>query len=168
MFDDEQITLSGTVASQGEADRLVQFATNYGRSPSTVNSQLIVAPTAPASAGVRIVDTTAVQFTGESEVITPEHAQQLDRIVFVMTASPELRLHVVGNTDLNGDETRNLVISQRRADAVVNYLVINGIDRSRLTTQPAGESNPISTEPTAEAAALNRRIDFVLYGLLAG
>jgi len=58
------------------------------------------------------------------------------------------------------------VISQRRAEAVVNYLMIHGIDPSRLTTQPAGESNPVSTEVSAAADALNRRTDYVIFGLL--
>ena len=48
-----------------------------------------------------------------------------------------------GNTDQHGEETRNFVISQRRAEAVVDYLVAQGIDPARLTTQPAGESKAL-------------------------
>ena len=58
------------------------------------------------------------------------------------------------------------MVSQRRAEAVVDYLVSQGIDPARLTTQPAGESNPLSTELTAEADAINRRTEFVFFGLL--
>ena len=56
--------------------------------------------------------------------------------------------------------------SQRRAEAVVDYLVAQGIDPQRLTTQPAGESNPLSTEVSAAADALNRRTDYVIFGIL--
>lgn len=60
------------------------------------------------------------------------------------------------------------MISQQRADAVAAYLVSHGIDRSRLTTKPAGEPSLLSLEDTEEAHSLNRRTDFVVLGLLEG
>jgi outer membrane protein OmpA-like peptidoglycan-associated protein len=57
-------------------------------------------------------------------------------------------------------------VSQRRAEAVVAYLVAQGVDAQRLSTQPAGESNPLSTEVSPTADDLNRRTDFVIFGLL--
>jgi outer membrane protein OmpA-like peptidoglycan-associated protein len=99
-------------------------------------------------------------------VITTEHARQLDRIAQVMIESPTTQLHVVGNTDQHGEETRNYVVSQRRAEAVAEFLATRGVDRSRVTTQPAGESNPLSTQTDAVADAMNRRTEYVFYGLI--
>ena len=83
-----------------------------------------------------------------------------------MSEFPTATVHVVGNTDQLGGETRNYVVSQRRAEAVVEYLIAQGVDPLRLSTQPAGESNPLSTEVSATADALNRRTDYVIFGLL--
>ena len=120
---------------------------------------MTIDPTTPTSGGVRVVELNSINFNSGDEVITPEHAQQIDRVVAAMETAPRATVHVVGNTDQQGDETRNLVVSQRRADAVVAYLVSEGIDPARLTTQPAGESNPLRTDATPEADAINRRVD---------
>ena len=166
VFENDRTTLSGAVPSQAAADRLVAFAVGYGLTPAPVVNNLTIDSDAPATGGIRVVEFNSVHFLNDTEIISPDHATQLDRIVGVMNASPDLTLHVVGNTDQVGEETRNFVISQRRADAVVAYLVDRGIDRSRLTTEPGGESNPLSALTTDEANALNRRTDFVFYGLL--
>ena len=76
-----------------------------------------------------------------------------------MEASPRATLHVIRNTDQQGDETRNFVVLQRRADAVVDYLMGEGVDPARLTTQPAGEASPAAHDATAEADAINRRTE---------
>jgi outer membrane protein OmpA-like peptidoglycan-associated protein len=166
VFEDEQVTLTGAVPSQAAADRVVAVALGFRLTPATVVNNLTIDPDAPISGGVRVVEFNSVHFVDDTSVITPDQARQLDRIVVVMNAFPDAMVHVVGNTDQRGEETRNFVVSQRRAEAVVAYLVSQGIDRSRLTTQPAGESNLLSLEVTEEAHSLNRRTDFVFYGLL--
>lgn len=169
VLDIEQTTLIGTVGSEADAIQLNLFATSYRSSASTVVNRLTIDPDTPESAGVWIVDRTSVQFTDESDDVTSEHAQQLDRMAAVMGVSPRLRLHVIGNAHIDNDEAGNLAVSQRCANAVVNYLVEHGVDLTRLTMQPAGESIPIGTEPTDElVAAPGRRTDFVVYGLLDG
>ncbi len=145
-FSDDQVTLTGAVPSNDAASHLHALALDYRLTPATVVDNLTVDADLPADAGVRIVEHNSVHFVDDADSITPEHAQQLDRIVGLMGQFPAVEVHVVGNTDQRGEETRNFVVSQRRADAVVNYLVAQGVDPLRLTTQPAGESNPLSTE----------------------
>jgi outer membrane protein OmpA-like peptidoglycan-associated protein len=166
VFGDEWITLTGTVPSEAAAAALERFALGFSLSGATVVNNLTIGPAASTSGGVRVVELDSVHFSGDSDVIVAAHAQQLDRIAQVMMDSPATRLHVVGNTDQHGDETRNFVVSQRRAEAVANYLATRGVDRSRITTEPAGESNLLSTQPGAEADAMNRRTEYVFYGLL--
>jgi outer membrane protein OmpA-like peptidoglycan-associated protein len=160
------VTLTGAVPSAEAADRLTAFATDYRLAPAPVINELTIDPNTPTSGGVRVVELNSINFDTGGEVITPEHAAQLERVVATMEAYPQATVHVVGNTDVQGDATGNLAISQRRADAVVGYLVSEGIDPARLTTQPAGESNPLRTDSTPEADAINRRVDLVFYGLL--
>jgi outer membrane protein OmpA-like peptidoglycan-associated protein len=52
------------------------------------------------------------------------------------------------------------LLSQRRADAVVNYLVEKGIDKKRLSAKGYGQSKPVDSNDTAEGRALNRRTEF--------
>src|SRR4029078_12162703 len=95
----------------------------------------------------------AANFVDDSSDLSPEQTQQLGRVVTAMKDDPALTLHVVGNTDLGGDPTLRFVVSQRRADAVINYLVAQGgIDGSRLTSEPGGQAPPTRTAPPAQAA----------------
>jgi outer membrane protein OmpA-like peptidoglycan-associated protein len=162
----DEITLTGAVPSDVAGDRLLALSRVYRLTEAPIVNNMTIDPEAPADGGFRVVEYNSVHFAGDTNTITPEHAQQLDRIVELMNAFPNTRVHVIGNTDQHGAETRNFVISQRRAEAVVDYLVAQGIDPSRLTTQPAGESNPLSTELSPAADALNRRTDYVIFGLL--
>ena len=166
-FANDQVTLTGVVPSQKTADRVAAFAEDFSLAPVSVVNQLTIDPDAPRTGGVRIVEYNAIGFNEGSEVVQPDHGIQLDRFVGPMILDPTLTLHVIGNTDDRGEETVNLAISQRRATAVANYIADQGIDRDRLTTEPAGESNILSSDATEEAYALNRRVDFVLFGLLA-
>ena len=166
MFTDDQVTLTGAVPSETAADRLLALVLDYRLTPATIVDELTIDADVSGDAGVRLVEHNSVHFVDDANEITPEHAQQLDRLVGLMGELPDIQVHVVGNTDANGEETRNFVVAQRRAEAVVGYLVAQGIDPLRLTTQPAGESNPLSTEVSATADALNRRTDYVIFGIL--
>ena len=166
MFTNDEITLTGAVPSDVAANQLLAFAREFGLTPASIVNNITIDSEAPAGGGLRVVEHNGVHFDGDTDAISAEHAQQLDRIVALMNAFPNTRIHVIGNTDQHGEETRNFVISQRRAEAVVDYLVAQGIDPARLTTQPAGESNPLSTEVGPAADALNRRTDYVIFGLM--
>ena len=65
-----------------------------------------------------------------------------------------------GYTDNTGSEKYNQKLSQKRADAVRDYLVAKGIAASRLTAVGYGEANPIMDNKTATGRAFNRRIVF--------
>ena len=77
-----------------------------------------------------------------------------------MSEYPDLRVRVEGHTDSQGDDEKNRLLSQSRADAVVAYLVEKGVTGSRLSSIGFGEVAPIADNGTSEGRAQNRRVQF--------
>jgi outer membrane protein OmpA-like peptidoglycan-associated protein len=72
-----------------------------------------------------------------------------------------MKIEISGHTDSKGSDTYNEVLSRKRAQAVVNWLVANGISRDRLTYEGYGESRPLaSNDDEEEGRELNRRTEF--------
>ena len=103
VFTDEQIALTGVVPSEAAVERVLGLVLDYRLSPASVVNNLTIDSDVPADAGVRVVEYNAVHFVDDTDTISPEHAQQLDRIVGLMSEFPAAMVHVVGNTDLRGD-----------------------------------------------------------------
>lgn len=81
----------------------------------------------------------------------------LDRLAEALNRHPRLRLEVGGHTDNVGKDEDNMALSERRAKAVYDYLILRGVDPSRLTYRGYGETRPVATNDTPEGRALNRR-----------
>lgn len=88
----------------------------------------------------------------------------LDELAKTMNSNPQVRkLEVGGHTDGDGEESKNLTLSQGRAEAVVKYLVEKGkVDAKRLVAVGYGETKPIDTNQTASGKAANRRVELVI------
>ena len=71
-----------------------------------------------------------------------------------------LKIEISGYTDNVGTESFNELLSQRRADAVVNYLVGKGVDKNRFIAKGYGQSNPVASNDNEEGRSLNRRTEF--------
>ncbi len=69
-----------------------------------------------------------------------------------------IRLEIEGHTDNTGAAKTNLILSQKRANAVLNYLVKNGIEKTRLSAKGFGSTKPLATNKTAAGRAQNRRV----------
>lgn len=120
-------------------------------------------PVAALKAGLRAAF--RIGFDFNSARIRPESRAVLDRIGAVMTA-PEAataRFRIVGHTDAVGGDAANLKLSQRRADAVADYLAErHGVRRDRLDTAGMGAREPLL--PKKPKAAENRRVEIVNLG----
>ena len=86
----------------------------------------------------------------------------LDKLIKIFNEYPETNLLVEGHTDDVGKDSYNLGLSQRRAEAVANYLRNTGIASSRLIIKWYGELQPVSDNVSAATKALNRRVEFVI------
>ena len=95
-----------------------------------------------------------------------ESKAEFDRIVAAMTALPNTSALVIGHADQRGSDVANYVLSAQRADATVQYLASKGIDPSRLSSRAVGESDLLTLNNDAASLALNKRTEFVLFGLL--
>ena len=101
-----------------------------------------------------------VNFESGSAAITPDSYSVLDQVVKSLKAYPEVRVEIAGHTDNVGKDEYNLVLSQKRADSVKQYLVNAGVSADHLVTKGYGESSPIASNATPAGRADNRRIEF--------
>ncbi|MDR0725760.1 MAG: OmpA family protein [Prevotellaceae bacterium] len=74
--------------------------------------------------------------------LSKESTGALDELIILMNDNPKIVVSLIAHTDNRGTETANMQLSQRRAQAVVDYLIINGIDEERLNAKGMGESSP--------------------------
>jgi outer membrane protein OmpA-like peptidoglycan-associated protein len=84
--------------------------------------------------------------------------QEINRVAQVLIQYPETRIRVAGHTDSDGSEAFNQDLSLRRAEAVRNALVQQGVAAARISTIGFGESQPIADNSTAAGKQLNRRV----------
>lgn len=100
--------------------------------------------------------------SGKSELL-PTAQKRLTDVVAALKDDPR-GITIVGHTDSTGDDARNQVLSQRRAEAVRTFLVTHGVPEDRVQAQGAGEGQPIADNKTAEGRANNRRVEIILTG----
>ncbi len=103
--------------------------------------------------------------------ILPESATELDRLVSLMNENPDMKVELSAHTDERGTEKYNLKLSQLRAQAAVNYMILNGVDKMRITGKGYGESqliNKCNKNCTPIQHRENRRTEIYIPGILWG
>jgi outer membrane protein OmpA-like peptidoglycan-associated protein len=112
-------------------------------------------------AGSTLVTLEGIEFELDKAEIRPSSLHVLDAVAQALADNPDIELvEVQGHTDEQGGDAYNLDLSQRRADAVVAYLVGQGIAASRLASHGYGETEPIDPAHTQAAYRKNRRVVF--------
>ena len=103
-----------------------------------------------------------VNFEYNSAALTEGSKLIFDQILRAVKELPDLTVNVFTYTDSKGSERYNLALSEKRADAIVDVFVAEGIDPKRFFVKAMGEKNPIADNETEEGRAINRRGEFVL------
>ena len=102
-----------------------------------------------------------ITFDYKKWVIKEEFDSNLSNIVDILQKNPNMYIRIEGHTDNIGSMKYNIDLSQKRAQAVKNYLVGKGINESRVSIVGFGYKKPIAPNDTEEGRALNRRAEIV-------
>lgn len=105
-----------------------------------------------------------ITFETGKAVIRPSSERTLEEALAVLVEYGDVRLEVQGHTDDVGNDAANLDLSQRRAQAVVDWFVFRGVEPGRLRAMGYGETVPLADNATDAGRAENRRVEFRLVG----
>ncbi len=120
-----------------------------------------IAKPAPPAPGTKITEIKGPHFDFNKATIKPEGKRRLDDAIRLMRDNPNLRVVAVGHTDSVGSDAYNLKLGERRARAVADYLISEGVAPSRIDVRSEGESRPVASNATGEGRAENRRVEII-------
>jgi len=104
----------------------------------------------------------SIRFEPARAVIDPDSAGLLDRLIETALRCPAAVIEIAGHTDTDGDDASNQALSEKRAQAVADYLVKAGLPPDRFTAIGYGSTQPVAGNDTDEGKAQNRRIEFLV------
>jgi OOP family OmpA-OmpF porin len=169
MVSDRQINLSGDALYEAAAVQIRNSLPKDVPQGWQVKAEISVKPQAgPVDPTVcqqlfsDLLGKTTIRFeTGRAD-IERDSAGLLDRLVEIAMRCPSANVEIAGHTDAEGEEAANQVLSEKRAHAVVDYLVQAGLPAERFTAVGYGSTQPIASNETSDGRGQNRRIEFVV------
>jgi outer membrane protein OmpA-like peptidoglycan-associated protein len=93
--------------------------------------------------------------------LRPESTEELTRLYEYLEENPDLSIQINAHTDNIGSNKLNQILSQKRSQSVVDFLIEMGIDSSRLEAKGFGEEYPIAPNDSDEGRQENRRVEFM-------
>lgn len=103
-----------------------------------------------------------INFSSDSYMLNQQVINVLNEFIEFLKDNKSIRLAIHGHTDNVGEASDNLELSTQRAKAVYEYLILEGVEPSRLEYEGYGESIPIANNDTKEGRAKNRRTEFII------
>jgi len=103
-----------------------------------------------------------ILFNSGKSSFKSETASVLQAMTAIFKEYPKANFSIEGHTDSDGAKSSNQLLSERRASAVRDYLIANGINADRLTSKGFGEDYPIDSNKTRAGKANNRRVEVKL------
>jgi outer membrane protein OmpA-like peptidoglycan-associated protein len=159
----EQERLAAAAAA-AEAERVRSAAENAARMRNDLFNRLQAAlPTRMTDRGL-VSEIGGVQFATGTADLSPSAREGLSRFSGVVASYPGLRFMVEGHTDDTGTVAANNELSLRRAIAVRDYLIRQGVAASSTDVAGLGSSRPVADNATADGRARNRRVEIVVAG----
>ncbi len=151
------------VDSDGDGIPDSEDACPHDKGPRNADPKLNGCPTAVRVEGEQIVILQQVNFDTAKDTITKESFAILEQVAGVLRDRPDIaRLAVDGHTDNRGGDKPNKALSERRALAVVRWLIEHGVDARRLEARGFGQRRPIAANLTTQGRAQNRRVEFLI------
>lgn len=135
-------------------EELATAAGNQGQSASASNSGDFF-----ADSGFLIF------FNKDSNELTPRAMEKLDRIFEIFSAKPDVEIVLSGYTDSYGKPSYNKVVSEKRANAVKDYLAEKGVPSFKMRTMGYGAQKFLGSNRTQEGRRFNRRVEIELHNL---
>ncbi len=144
-----------------DKDRVLDIEDNCPTVPGPAESQGCPSAVRMDRSQIRILQ--RIEFKTRRAEITPESLPILDQVRSVLEVNPQIRrVRIEGHTDNRGSNASNLKLSQRRAEAVMNYLIRAGVDPSRVEAVGRGEERPLVKNDSKANLQINRRVEFHL------
>jgi outer membrane protein OmpA-like peptidoglycan-associated protein len=103
-----------------------------------------------------------VLFGFDKSYVSDEAKTSLDKLVVVLVNYPDTDIEIQGHTDSKGSVNYNQALSERRSNAVSDYLISKSISAGRLTSKGFGENAPKYENETADGRTQNRRVEFLI------
>jgi outer membrane protein OmpA-like peptidoglycan-associated protein/tetratricopeptide (TPR) repeat protein len=106
-----------------------------------------------------------IYFEFNKSSITKQSAEELDKLVYVMSQNEDLIIYAKSHTDSSGEDDYNMSLSERRANSTVKYIISKGISSERISGKGFGESElkvNCGVDCTEDEHALNRRSEFII------
>ncbi len=118
--------------------------------------------TATSEARGQVMTLSGEAFASGQSRLKPEARANLQRVVEFVGRFPDKDVLIEGHTDSQGGANLNQVLSQKRAEAVRDALIQDGVDAARLTAVGLGKDRPVADNASAEGRARNRRVEIVV------
>ncbi len=113
--------------------------------------------------GIQVTFDSAILFGFDSDNLSAQAKTNLSDLAQSLQKYPNTEAVVVGHTDAVGSDSYNQRLSERRAAAAGNYLISQGVARSRVTTLGRGESEPVASNETEMGRSSNRRVEIGIF-----
>jgi outer membrane protein OmpA-like peptidoglycan-associated protein len=146
------------IVKQGKQD----LSDSEKRTADAVAALATLAAVREEERGLVVTLSGSVLFRSAKSTLLPSAKVKLDQVATALLSIRARNLIVEGNTDSQGSESYNQDLSQRRADAVRDYLVQKGYPADRIQARGMGKGSPIADNASPEGRANNRRVEIVI------
>ncbi len=166
---DREVKLSGDALYEGAAAEIrtslgKEFPKNWQYKP-----EITVKPAAGPVDGTvcqqlfsELLTKGKIRFEPKRASLDPDSTGLLDHLIETALRCPNADIEIAGHTDADGEDAFNQALSEKRAQAVIDYLVKAGLPASRFTAVGYGSTQPVAGNDTDEGKAQNRRIEFLV------
>ena len=168
----QQAAQAAAAAAQQAANQAEQQRQEAVRQKEEMRARLLaqlnqVLQTRDTARGL-VVSMPDVLFDFNKYTLKPEARERLARISGIVLAYPDLKLQVEGYTDSIGGAEYNQTLSDKRAEAVRDYIVTSGVSMNNVVARGMGKADPVADNSTAAGRQLNRRVEMIVSGDVIG